>query len=129
MTVFSAYTTFTLGGGIKKDLKEIYMRAKQNNRIIVRIEKGRKKYQKTSTDKPRKDWKPELDEIAAKVKKLRGSAGQPAIHTPAFSLAKAGVEFARLAVSDPGDLDGLYDAVKKVKRALRKATTVLDRQE
>jgi hypothetical protein len=117
------------GGGIKKDLKETYMRAKQNNRIIVSIEKGRKEYQKKSTAKPLKDWKPELDEIAVKVKKLRGNAGQPAIHTPAFSLAKAGVQFAQIAVSDPGDLDSLYAALKKVKRALSKATTVLDREE
>ena len=76
-----------------------------------------------------KNWKPELDDLAIKTKKLRGSLEHPAIYSPAFSLVKASIEFAQIAVSDSTDLDNLYKALKKVNRALSKSNTVLNREE
>ena len=117
------------GGGIKRSLRESYMRAKQNNRIIDSLEISRDTYQNKTTANSLKNWRPELDELAAKVKKLRGSAEHPAIYSPVFSLVKASVEFAQLAVSDANDQENLYKALQKVRRALNKANTVLFREE
>ena len=117
------------GSGVKGRLKETYLRAKQNHRIIERFQTDPAAEQKKPAAKPLKDWKPELDDVAAKVKKWRGSAGQPAIYTPAFSLVKASVEFARLAVSETDEMEALYAALKKINRALKKTAAVLDREE
>lgn len=126
--LFGAHNIY-FGGGIKHDLKETYMRAKQNNRIIDSLEMQSKEDQKEIAAKPLKNWKPELDKLAGQAKKLRGSVGHPAIYSPAFSLVKASIEFAQLAVSDSGDLENLYKAFKKVNRALNKSNTVLNREE
>ncbi|MBC2710454.1 MAG: hypothetical protein HGJ94_05485 [Desulfosarcina sp.] len=117
------------GGGIKRSLKETYMRAKQNNRIIDSLEKPQVKNQNKSEPKSLKNWKPELEELAHKAKKLKGSAESPAIYSPAFSLVKASIEFAQLAVSDANDQEGLHKALQKVRRAFNNSNTVLYREE
>jgi hypothetical protein len=117
------------GGGIKRSLKETYMRAKQNNRIIDSLEKSQAENQNILEPKSLKDWKPELEELALKAKKLKGSVESPAIYSPAFSLVKASIEFAKLAVLDANDQEGLYKALQKVRRAFNKSNTVLYREE
>lgn len=126
--LFQPYNIY-FGGGIKRDLKESYMVAKQNNRIIETLESTQKRNQKKKTIKPLKNWKPELSKLANIAKNLRGSSESPTIYSPAFGLVKASIEFAQLAESDPEDLDKLYKSLKKVERALKKSYTVLDRQE
>ncbi len=117
------------GSGIRRGLKETYMRAKQNNRIIVSLEKPPAEQQRQSTPKSTKDWGPELAELAMKGKALRGSVDDPAIYSPAFSLVRASIEFAQAAASDADDLEGLHKALKKVRRAYNKTNTVLSRKE
>ncbi len=117
------------GSGIKHSLKETYMREKQNNRIVDSLERSREGSQHKKNIKPLKDWKPELEEIAVKVKKLKGSAGHPAILSPAFSLVKASVEFAQLAASGDNDYETLSSALQKVERALDRTDTILYREE
>lgn len=117
------------GGGIKRNLKEIYMRAKQNNRIIDSLEISPKKGQKVLKGNHLKSWSSEIEDLAAKAKKLRGSPEHPAIYSPAFSLVKASIEFAQIAITDSTDFDNLYKAFKKVDRALSKSNTVLNREE
>ncbi len=117
------------GGGIRRGLKETYMRAKQNNRIIESLEKPPADKKGKSTLKPAKDWRPELAELARKANALRGSVDDPPVYTPAFSLIRASIEFAQAAAKDADDLDGLYKAMKKVRRAYNKSNTVLSREE
>ena len=117
------------GGGIRRGLKETYMRAKQNNRIIESLEKPLAANQRPSKPKPTKDWRPELAELARKAKALKGSVDDPAIYTPAFSLVKASIEFAQAAASDANGLEGLQKALQKVRRAYNKSNTVLSREE
>ena len=119
------------GGGIKRNLKETYMRAKQNNRIIVSLDHSSQtiKKQQPASAVASKDWKPELDKLASKAKKLRGGASQPPLHSPAFSLLKASVELAQLAVENDPDLDALCKALRKVERATSKVELILDRCE
>lgn len=123
------FRNIRFGGGIKRRLKETYMRAKQNDRIIDSLEESVEK----SPDKPApeslKDWKPELEELARKANKLKGTAKSPAIYSPAFSLVKASIEFAQLAASDANDQEGLHKALQKVRRAFNKSSTALYREE
>jgi len=117
------------GGGTKRSLRENYMTAKQNNRIIVSLDPITTGLQKEKSSKPLKNWKTELNELADIAKKLRGSSEHPAIYGPAFSLVKASIEFSQTAATDSGDLDHLYKSLKKVERALNKSRTVLNRVE
>jgi len=119
----------SFGGGIKRELKEIYMRAKQNNRIIDCLESTGEINRVKSKTKPIKNWKPEIDQLANKAKKLRGSVEQPAIYSPAFSLIKASVGFAQLAVTNTSDPETLQKALDNVRRAFNKSQTVLNREE
>jgi len=119
----------SFGGGIKRELKETYMRAKQNNRIIDCLEISCESNLVKSKPKHLKNWKPEIDQLARKAKKLRGSVEQPTIYSPAFSLVKASVGFAQLAVSDANDPETLQKALDKVRRAFNKSQTVLNREE
>lgn len=117
------------GGGTKSNLKETYMAAKQNGRIIESFDPKNQAEQAIRDKKPIKDWGPTINEISKQVKKLRSSSGAPAIHSPAFSIAKASIEFVKLAVDNPEDIDELWKALKKVERAIGKAETVLYRAE
>ncbi len=119
----------SFGGGVKKQLKETYMRAKQNNRIIDCLEMSRDNSRAKSQPKHVKNWKPEIDQLAINAKKLRGSLEQPTIYSPAFSLVKASVEFAQLAVSNENGSETLQKALDKVRRAFNKSQTVLNREE
>ncbi|MBM9537531.1 hypothetical protein [Desulfobulbus alkaliphilus] len=117
------------GGGIKRSLKETYMRAKQNNRIIDDLGTLHDKNQKPVKLNSLKDWTPELNELANKAKNLKGSAEHPAIYSPAFSLVKASIEFAQLAVSGSNDSENLHKTLKKVSRAFNKTHSTLYREE
>jgi hypothetical protein len=130
--LLQGYSVF-FGGGVKADLRETYMAAKQNGRIIESLD-SQKQAQKlaqkrASKKKAGKEWGPILAEIAGQAKSLRSSSSAPAIHSPAFSLAKASIEFARLAVEDPDNLDELWQALRKVERAINKSETVLYRAD
>ena len=125
--LFQPYNVF-FGGGIKRRLKEAYMTAKQNDRIIESLDSTPNENQKKK-NKILKDWKPELNALADKAKNLRGSSELPAMYSPAFSLVKASIEFAQLVVSDTDDLDDLYQSLKKVQRASNKVNTVLRRDD
>lgn len=119
----------SFGGGIKSDLKETYMAAKQNGRIIESFDPKVQAEIEISKAAPAKDYGPTIDELRQRVKKLRSSRGAPAIHSPAFSMAKVSIEFVKLAVDDPDDIDELWKILKKVERAVRKVETVLHRAE
>jgi len=126
--IFQAHNVY-FGSGIKHDLKESYMIAKQNNRIIESFDTAQNTNPKKEANKTHKDWRPELNELANTSKGLRWKATDPALFSPAFSLVKASIEFAQLAVSDGIDQEDLYKALNKVRRASNKSNTVLNRQE
>jgi hypothetical protein len=94
-----------IGGGISSDLKETYMTAKQNGRIIDSFDPVKR------VKKPSKDWRPIVDEISHEVKKFRSISGAPPIQSPAFSLAKASIEFTKTAIHTPDDLDELWNSL------------------
>lgn len=128
--LFQVHNIF-FGGGIKGNLKESYMKAKQNNRIIESFDTATENSPKKEANKQEssKDWNPELNAFAKASKKLRGKATDPAIFSPAFSLLKASIEFAQIAVSDVNNQEDLHKALDKVRRAYNKSNTVISRQE
>ncbi|MEN8246305.1 MAG: hypothetical protein ABFS43_15560, partial [Thermodesulfobacteriota bacterium] len=126
--IFQTHNVY-FGSGIKHDLKESYMIAKQNDRIIESFDNAQNTNPQKAANKTHKDWRPELNKLANASKRLRGKATDPALFSPAFSLVKASIEFAKLAVSDGIDQEDLYKALNKVRRAYNKTNTVLNRQE
>jgi len=124
LNVYSIY----FGSGIRGNLKEIYMAAKQNRRIIETLEPERQPPQKKRAPrKPPRDWLPVVDELVKTAEKLKG--GQPPVQSPAFSVLKASARLAQAAVHDRDDLDALWEMGRRVHRALRWLETVLDRAE
>jgi len=119
----------SFGGGIRANLKETYLAAKQNGKIIESFEPQKQSEKAGRKKKPSKDWLPMLEEISQQAKKLHSSSGSPAIHSPAFSMAKTSIDFAKLAVENPDDIDELWKELKKVERAMKKVDTVLYRAE
>jgi hypothetical protein len=125
--LFQTYSIF-FGGGIRGDLKETYMAAKQNQRIIETLDpalqaKQREKVQR----KPVRDWRPEVDELVNAANKLKG--GKVPIQTEAFGLLKASALLAQAAVHNPNDLDALWKISSRVERAVQKLETALYRVE
>ncbi|MCJ7623980.1 MAG: hypothetical protein MUO76_10790 [Anaerolineaceae bacterium] len=117
------------GSGIRSELKETYMTAKQNGRIIESFDSKKQFIPQDKQKKSTLDWRPAIDEITQEITKLRSSAGSPPIQSPAFSLAKASIEFVKTAVHTPDNIEDLWKALKKVERAIRKVETTLYRAE
>lgn len=116
------------GSGIRGNLKEIYMAAKQNDRIIETLEPERQPpKKKRAPRKPPPDWRPVVDELAKTAEGLKG--GESPVQSPAFSVLKASARLAQAAVHDPDDLDALWKMGRRVQTALRRLETVLYRAE
>lgn len=122
--LMQSYSVF-FGGGIKGDLKEQYMRAKQRGEIITTFDPKAKQITKEIIDV--KDWQPELEILLKAAKKLRGGAGQPAIYSPAFSLVKASLALALQGVTEPENARKLNKELSKVSRALGKVEDTIYR--
>ncbi len=122
LTVYGIY----FGSNMRRELKEIYMAAKQNHRIIETLEPERRP-KKRAPRKPSRDWRPVVDELVKTAEKLKG--GQSPVQSPAFGVLKASARPAQAAVHDPDDLDTLWKMEESVRRALRRLETVLDRAE
>jgi len=60
---------------------------------------------------------------------LRGGSGQPPINSPVFGLIKASIELGQLAVSEPNDIENLWQNLNKVFRSLKKVERTLSRSE
>jgi hypothetical protein len=126
--ILPGYNLF-FGGGIKRRIKEDYMAAKQADRIIDNLEPEAKSAKASKREKPLKDWKPEIEDLIQKAKKLKGGADQPPFNAPIFSLIKATLDLSFKAVEKPDDLDELWEGYNKVTRVIRKIQTIFDRAE
>jgi hypothetical protein len=113
------------GGGIRSGLRETYLAAKQNGRIIESLEHVQAKARREAA----KELRPELAELVAGADRLRGGLGQPPLNGAAFALVKASLAFASAALEHPDDPDSLRATLKKVARALKNAQGTLDRAE
>jgi len=114
------------GGGIRSRLKEEYMAAKQNSRIITTLEPELAQSARQARKKPGKDWRSEVDNLVKMTGKMKGG---PPISSSAFSLLRASAELAQAAVHNPDDLDGLWKLERRARTALTRLQTALDRAE
>jgi hypothetical protein len=122
--LMSGYDIY-FGSGIRSELNETYMAAKQNNRIITTLEPELAK----PAQKPRKpaqDWRSGVDALVNQTEKMRGG---PAVQSSAFSLLRASAKLTQVAVHDPDNLDELWNLERRVRTALSRFQTVLSRAE
>lgn len=126
--IFERYNIY-FGGGISSDLKEVYLAAKQNAKIIETLDSDIKTQPPTKSKVNIKDFRSEFGKLTEISNKLRGGSGQPPINSPVFGLIKASIELGQLAVSDPNDIETLWQNLNKVFRSLKKVERTLSRAE
>ena len=112
----------SFGSGYRSDLNYIYSAAKQKERIITSLEPDLAKV-KPATLQLKRDWLPQLEEMAATASKLKG---ETALQNAAFALLRASLEMAKSAATSPDDLEILFAAERKIRKAGRRLSTVLD---
>jgi hypothetical protein len=117
-----SYNIF-FGSGIKASLREEYLAAKQNGRIIESLERSAAEVKRPAA-KPVRDWRAEVDELVDQAERLKGPA-TPA-QSAAFALLKASARLAQSASHTPDDLDALLASMRKVERTLRKLQNTLE---
>jgi hypothetical protein len=123
--LWSVYRVY-FGSGVRSSLRESYMAAKQNGRIITKLDG---KHQAPKAMKlPTKEWQRLTDDITATVKKLKGKRSAP-IQSQAFSLLRASAELAETAVNAPDNIEALWDLHDKMQRALTRLENVLQRAD
>jgi hypothetical protein len=115
--LIEGYNIF-IGPGMSASFRNKYRMAKQQGKIIESLDPN----WKPPEPKPRvlKDWRPLLDELIEKASKLRASGDDAAVISPAFSLIRASLDFARTAVEKPDDLEALDKPLRKVERSFEK---------
>ncbi|HET90722.1 MAG TPA: hypothetical protein ENN99_08300 [Chloroflexi bacterium] len=114
------------GGGVRSRLKEEYMAAKQNGRIITTLEPELAQATRQTREKPDQDWHSEIDVLAKMTEKMKGG---PAVQSSAFGLLRASVKLTQAAVQNPDNLDQLWKLERRVRTALTRLQTTLNRAE
>jgi uncharacterized protein Usg len=121
--LLSTYNIY-FGGGIRSGLQEDYMAAKQNDRIITTLEPELAKPPRKK--KPAKDWRPVVDDLVETTDRLKGG---PLVQSSAFALLRASAKLAQTATHHPDDVDELWQLERRVRTALSRLQTVLNRAE
>lgn len=116
------------GGGIRGNLKETYLKAKQKGQIIETFDTVPQLAAKKKNVIVR-DWRPEFDAIFEQSSQLKAGKGTPVIQGEIFKLVKATMYLAKTSVHEPEDLDQLWEKTRKVDLALQKVVTALEREE
>jgi len=119
--------SIAFGGGMREELRQVYMAAKEAGRIIASLEGGAPATLPTPAKRKLTPGSEGLvTEIAEKSKGLHGGT---AIQSAAFSLLRASAEIAELAVLHPESLDELENAGAQASRALTKLRNAVGRAE
>jgi hypothetical protein len=113
------------GGGIKSDLKQLYLAAKNAGQIIESFDPVQRQSVVKVMPKPSQDFAPLLDDLAQRAKVLRGGNGQPPLNGPIYSLIKASLELGQLALNEPDNEVPLMKARDRAERALQKIDSSL----
>ena len=113
-------SNISFGGGIKRQLKETYMRAKKNHELVITLDESSQSVNNKLRDCKVKDWSKEIGQLEVISKKLKGGKDQPEINGLIFGLIKNSVELANQAVLNKSDIVALEKEMKKVKRSLKK---------
>ena len=111
------------GSGVSTSMSNNYQAAKMQGKIIESLDPD---WQPPEPKvRVQKNWRPLLDELSEKASKLRAGGGDSTVLSPAFSLIRASLEFARVACENADDLDELEKPMQKVQRAFEKLQDTL----
>jgi hypothetical protein len=122
--LLSMYRVY-FGAGIRSSLRESYMAAKQNGRIITSLDR---RITTPTVDLPTQQWQTLANDVAVTSKKLKGKKEAP-VQSQAFALLRASAELVETAVNSPDKLDELWQLHRKVQRALNKLENTLHRAD
>ncbi len=111
------------GSGVRSNLNETYLTAKQNDRIITTLEPGDVVQVANRASKSSAEWIKKVEEIVRVSEQMHGGS---AIQSAALTLLRASAKVAEGALKRM-DGEDLWLAVAQVNRALRRLLTVLER--
>ena len=111
------------GSGVRSDLNETYMIAKQKGRIITTLEPGATVPGVERAEKSSQEWIKKVEEIAELSEQMHGG---PAIQSAALTLLRASAKVAEAALKRMDEED-LWWLLAQAKKALRRLQTVLER--
>jgi len=104
------------------NLNYIYSVAKQKERIITSLDPGLAQA-KPATSELKRNWLPQLEEMVSAASKFKGKT---ALQNAPFALLCASLEMAKCTETSPDDLVALFAAERKIRKAGRRLSTVLD---
>jgi hypothetical protein len=113
------------GGGISRQMREIYLTAKQNDQLITTLPPAQPAAA-APMDRTA-PWAVDADAIVAAVARLRG--GPAPVHAPALKVLAAAAQLASLAAHHPADVDALWKAADDVYRGYDRMCKVLKRSQ
>jgi hypothetical protein len=114
------------GGGIKGELKEIYMSAKQCNRIIESLAKpssSTRRKKQTSN----KALAPVINELKKSISKISLSSDDPAILKPTLSMLKSSLMLLEIATDSPNNWAEIDKISRKVLTSVKQVEKVIER--
>jgi len=115
----------SFGQGIRSDLNEMYLTAKQNGRIITTLETGPGSGNiGERTLKSTQEWNATVEEIVS----ASGRMGKgTAIQNATFTLLRSSAKIAEAVMKQEHDLDGLWKLARHAQKALHHLQMVLNR--
>lgn len=134
---FLRFYNMFFGGGIRAELKQVYLIAKDNGAILQTLEapsstshskNAQKSLQSSASSKSEQHWEPLLDDLAKTAKTLRGGGGQPATYSPVFSLVRASIELAQLVTEADPDLNKLSKKGRRMDTLLNQLENAIARE-
>ncbi len=111
----------SFGRNIQRELKEIFLNAKQSNTIISNLlvqPDFSVQSNNVEVEVLSQPYKAEIAQIMELAKKLRGGKDQPDINSAAFSLLRASAEFVQVVSNSLDDEKALQKAYDKLERAM-----------
>ena len=121
--LFKRYNIY-FGGGMKASMKEEYLTAKQQGRIITSLEPELAVPAREARQKLDHDWRTAVDEM---VKLTDGMKGGPAVQNAAFALLRSSARLSQAVVHRPAELNEFWQLEREVRRALTRLQTTLER--
>jgi hypothetical protein len=120
----------SFGRGVSGDVKDAYLKAKQNNRIIDSFDAPSASVSASpAKQQVLKDWQPEIRSLQEQAKHLKAGNAYPALYSPVFSLVKMSLDLAEQATADDVDKDALYKMLRKMGLTVNRAYKLLERED
>jgi hypothetical protein len=111
------------GGGIRFELKELYLTAKQRREIITSFDAT----QSRKPPAPVRDWSPEVEALLEEAKKLRAGSDAHILQGPAFTLVRRSLELALTVAGHSADTSNVETLVDRLMTDVEKILRIINR--